>query len=246
VRVSGVLLAAGASTRFGSPKMLTPVGEDRKPLLQKVCETWLEAGVGELIVVLGKDADAIRERLGDFSYAAAADAAADSRKSGGRKPAVKGARSAPLRGQRPLTAGFRPHIPRFVQNPRWEAGMFSSVKAGLAATAANSTHIALSPADLPFLSKESIRTVLSAVASLDAGGSSLVVPTHAGRRGHPLLIPAALRSRLLSWPDSARLNQLFDEPDVTVHPLEGFDETILRDVDTPNDLFASLPSSFSF
>ena len=116
--------------------------------------------------------------------------------------------------------------------------MFSSVKAGLAATDPRSTHVALSPADLPFLSKESLQTVLSAAASLDAGGLSLVVPTHAGRRGHPLLIPAALRARVLSWPDSARLNQLFDEPDVTVHCLEGFDESILHDVDRPEDLKA--------
>jgi molybdenum cofactor cytidylyltransferase len=114
--------------------------------------------------------------------------------------------------------------------------MFSSVKVGLAATSAGSTHVALSPADLPFLSKESLRTVLSAAASLDANGTSLVVPTHGGRRGHPLLIPAALRARVLSWPDSARLNQLFEEPDVTVHHLERFDETILHDVDTPRDL----------
>lgn len=182
--------------------MLAPFGEDGKPLLRKVLETWLGSGIDEVIVVLGKDADRIRTEFGDFSYAAA----------------------------------FRPLIPRFVENSTWEVGMFSSVKAGLAATAADSTHIALSPADLPFLSKKTLRRVFSAAASLDAGGSSLVVPTHASRRGHPLLIPAALRSRLLSWPDSARLNQLFDEPDVTVHHLEGFDETILRDVDTPKDL----------
>ena len=203
MRVSGVLLAAGASTRFGSPKMLAPVPPEGIPLLRRVLETWLGSGFDEIIVVLGNDADAIREKLGGFT-------------------------------------------PRFVENPHWDAGMFSSVKAGLAATAARSTHIALSPADLPFLSKESLRRVLSAVASLDAGESSLVVPTHAGRRGHPLLIPAALRSRLLTWPESARLNQLFEEPDVTVHYLEGFDETILRDVDTPSDLLASRPSPFSF
>ncbi len=191
--------------------MLAPVGKDKKPLLRKVLETWLASGFDEIVVVLGKDAKEIRESLGDFSCAAAADQAA----------------------------------PRFVENPRWEVGMFSSVKAGLAATAADSTHVAVSPADLPFLSKKSLRRVLSAAASLDAGGSSLVVPAHAGRRGHPLLIPAALRSRLLSWPDSARLNQVFEEPDVTVHYLEGFDETILRDVDTPNDLLASRPSPFS-
>ena len=206
MRVSGVLLAAGASSRFGSPKMLAPVGGDGKLLLQKVCEAWLEAGIDDLLIVLGCDAAEIRARLEENLL---------------------------RRVNREESAA---EAVRFVENPKWEAGMFSSVKAGLAATAADSTHIAVSPADLPFLSRESLRTVLSAAASLDAGGSSLVVPTHAGRRGHPLLIPATLRSRLLSWPDSARLNQLFEEPDVTVHSLEGFDETIFRDVDTPSDL----------
>ena len=206
VRVSGVLLAAGASSRFGSPKMLAPVGEEGRPLLQRVCETWLTAGIDELLIVLGCNAADIRATLEENLI----------REEDGSVPAA-----APV---------------LFVENPTWQSGMFSSVKAGLAATAADSTHIAISPADLPFLSKESLQTLLSAAASLNAGESSLVVPTHAGRRGHPLLIPAALRSRLLSWPDSARLDQLFEQPDVTVQALEAFDETILRDVDTPSDL----------
>jgi molybdenum cofactor cytidylyltransferase len=216
VRVSGVLLAAGASSRFGSPKMLAPVPPEGTPLLRRVLETWLGSGFDEVIVVLGKDADAIRGTIEENLL----------RKVNGDESAATSV--------------------RFVENPRWDAGMFSSVKAGLAATAARSTHIAISPADLPFLSMASLRTALAAATSLDAGGSSLVVPTHAGRRGHPLLIPAALGARVLSWPDSARLNQLFDEPDVTVHYLEGFDETILRDVDTPSDLLASRPSPFHF
>jgi len=115
--------------------------------------------------------------------------------------------------------------------------MFSSVKAGLAAACPDSTHIAISPADLPFLRESSLRRLLEAVRPPEAcGPATLLVPVCGGRRGHPLLIPAGLRPRLLSWPDSARLNQLFGEPDVTVRCLEGFDETILRDVDTPADL----------
>jgi CTP:molybdopterin cytidylyltransferase MocA len=204
VFVSGVLLAAGASSRFGSPKMLAPVGEDRKPLLQKVCETWLQADMDDLLIVLGSDASDIRAKLEENLL---------------RRVSKEESAAAAV---------------RFVENPKWEAGMFSSVKAGLAATAARSTHIAISPADLPFLSKGTLRTAVDAATSLDE--HTVVVPTFHRRRGHPLLIPVALRSRLLSWPDSARLNQLFDEPDVTVHYLEGFDETILRDVDTPGDL----------
>ena len=45
VRVSGVLLAAGASTRFGSPKMLAPVRpKGGNPMLAQVIETWRDAG----------------------------------------------------------------------------------------------------------------------------------------------------------------------------------------------------------
>jgi CTP:molybdopterin cytidylyltransferase MocA len=184
--------------------MLARVGKDGKPLLQKVCETWMEAGIDDLLIVLGSDAAVIRARLEE---------------------------NLPRGVNREESAAA---AVRFVENPKWEAGMFSSVKAGVAATAARSTHVAISPADLPFLSKGTLRTVFDAAASLDE--RTVVVPTFRRRRGHPLLIPVALRPRLLSWPDSARLNQLFDEPDVTVRCLEGFDETILRDVDMPGDL----------
>ena len=210
MRVSGVLLAAGASTRFGSPKMLAPMGEEKEPLLRRVIGTWRDAGIEELIVVLGSGASDIRARFEEDLL---------------RKVNTGDSAAASV---------------RFVENPAWEAGMFSSVKAGLHATSARSTHIAISPADIPFLRESSLRTVLSAAASLDSGGLSLAVPTHAGRRGHPLLIPAALRARLLSWPDSARLNQIFTEPDVTVHGLEGFDDAILHDVDRPADLVTKI------
>jgi len=50
------------------------------------------------------------------------------------------------------------------------------------------------------------------------------------------VIPAALRSRILSWPATARLNRIFNESDVKVLHLEGFDESILHDVDRPSDL----------
>ena len=211
MRVSGVLLAAGASTRFGSPKMLAPVGENGEPLLQKISETWLRAGLDELLIVLGCGSAHIRTTL-EENLLRRVD-----------------------RDESSATSV------RFVESPTWEAGMFSSVKAGLAAASPASTHIAISPADLPFLTESSLRRLLEAVRPPEAGGpATVLVPVCRRRRGHPLLVPAALRTRLLSWPDSARLNQLFEEPDVTVQHLEGFDETILRDVDRPDDLVEGL------
>jgi molybdenum cofactor cytidylyltransferase len=241
VLVAGVLLAAGASSRFGSPKLLAAVDERGTPLIRKVLETWTNAGFEEVIVVVRPEDPAFGESSPDFYFAAAADAAADRSRSGGPNPPVKGAQSAPRSGQRPLTAGFGAPRVRFVENPRWEAGMFTSVKAGLAATAAGrSTHVAVSPADLPFLRGDSLRRVIAAAA--EVAERTLVVPTHAGRRGHPLVFPASLVPRILSWPDDRRLSDLFEEPDLSILHMDGFDEGILRDVDRVEDLSPSSTS----
>jgi CTP:molybdopterin cytidylyltransferase MocA len=220
VSVSAVLLAAGASTRFGSPKMLAPVPPAGRPMLAHVIDTWRSAGFAEIVVVLGSGGQELRketeEDLLRMSKSGSGDGARDGRPGAGD--------GAPV---------------RFVENFEWESGMFSSVRAGLAAIRPESTHAALSPADLPFLRRSSLRTVLSATNLPEADSRSLLVPVCGLRRGHPLLIPAFLVARVLSWPPDDRLNRLFAEPDVKVLQLEGFDETILLDVDRPADLAAA-------
>ncbi|HQQ78318.1 MAG TPA: nucleotidyltransferase family protein [Thermoanaerobaculia bacterium] len=221
--VSAVLLAAGASTRFGSPKMLAPVPPDGRPMLAHVVDTWRVAGFAEIVVVLGSGAREIREKTEEDLLRM--------RKSRG---------GAGARDGRP-DAGDGAAV-RFVENLDWESGMFSSVRAGLAAIRPESTHAALSPADLPFLRTSSLRAVLSATNLPEADSRTLLVPVCGLRRGHPLLIPAFLVARVLSWPADDRLNRLFAEPDVKVLPLEGFDETVLLDVDRPADLAAAVSS----
>jgi molybdenum cofactor cytidylyltransferase len=51
VNVTSVVLAAGAATRFGSPKLLAPLAG--RPLLQHVLDALAEAAPGEVVVVLG-------------------------------------------------------------------------------------------------------------------------------------------------------------------------------------------------
>ncbi len=220
VDVSGVVLAAGASTRFGSPKMLAPVPPDGRPMLAHVIDTWRGAGFAEIVVVLGSGPREIRKKTEEDLLRM--------KKSGSRAGAHDDH----------LGAGDVAPV-RFIENADWESGMFSSVRAGLAAIRPESTHAALSPADLPFLRRSSLRTVLSATDLPEADSRTLLVPVCGLRRGHPLVIPAFLVARVLSWPAGARLNRLFAEPDVKVLNLEGFDETILTDVDRPADLAAA-------
>jgi len=59
--ISALVLAAGSATRFGRTKQLEIVRG--KPLPQHAVDAALEAGVDEIVVVVGHDADAVEAAL---------------------------------------------------------------------------------------------------------------------------------------------------------------------------------------
>jgi molybdenum cofactor cytidylyltransferase len=59
--VAGVVLAAGASTRFGRNKLLLQLGGDS--LARRAAKAALEGGLDPVVVVLGHEADRIRQEL---------------------------------------------------------------------------------------------------------------------------------------------------------------------------------------
>ncbi len=121
-----------------------------------------------------------------------------------------------------------------VVNPRPEDGMLSSAQAGLSALSSGCGRIAVSPADLPGLTAPLLRRVLASLPAPSAG--HVAVPECDGRRGHPLVVPASLVPRLLSWETGRRLSDLLREEDVHVVALTGYGPEVLRDVDVPADL----------
>lgn len=60
--ISGLILGAGASQRLGQPKQLLPFG-DTTLLGWVVAQAERAAGLDELVVVLGRAADQVRERV---------------------------------------------------------------------------------------------------------------------------------------------------------------------------------------
>lgn len=60
-RSAGIVLAAGGSRRMGSPKQLLPV--DGRPLLETVVAAACASGLDEVVVVLGANAEAIRDAV---------------------------------------------------------------------------------------------------------------------------------------------------------------------------------------
>jgi molybdenum cofactor cytidylyltransferase len=55
--IAGVVLAAGLARRFGSQKLVEPIGG--VPLVRKTVDALLGATLGEIVVVLGSDAGAV-------------------------------------------------------------------------------------------------------------------------------------------------------------------------------------------
>ena len=60
--VTAVVLAAGSASRFGSVKLLAPL--NGRPVLQHVLDALDAAGVSDVVVVLGTDAEAIEAAIG--------------------------------------------------------------------------------------------------------------------------------------------------------------------------------------
>ncbi len=59
--VAAIVLAAGGSTRMGQLKQLLPV--DGQPMVRRVTQTVCAAGLAQVIVVLGAQADRVREAV---------------------------------------------------------------------------------------------------------------------------------------------------------------------------------------
>lgn len=139
---------------------------------------------------------------------------------------VLGCRAAEVRAACDLAAV------RVVENPAWEEGMLSSLRAGLAALPDSAPGVLVTLADLPGLQPATVRAVLQA---WQAAPERLVVAAHAGRRGHPVVFPRDLFPEIMrhDWPDGPRgLRRAHAAREL---PVAVDDPGCLRDIDDPED-----------
>lgn len=149
-QVAGLLLAAGGGRRLGGrPKAL--LSHRGRPLVEHAVGVLRAGGCTRVHVVLGADADVVRER-------------------------------ASLPGC------------VLVDNPDWEEGMGSSLRAGLDSLARTEARAVLvSLVDQPGIGPDAVARVLAAYISAD----SLASASYDGVRGHPVLFGA------VHWPGIA-------------------------------------------
>ena len=91
--------------------------------------------------------------------------------------------------------------------------------------------------DQPSICKKTINTLLDHYATNDKG---ILIPTHKGRRGHPLLIASHYRNEILTHYDDIGLRGLLQAHPEDIATLPINTPTILQDIDTPKDYQAAL------
>jgi 4-nitrophenyl phosphatase len=186
-RFAAIILAAGASTRFGQPKQLLDWGG--VPLVAHAADEALAAGLVPVVVVLGCEAESVGAAV----------------------------------GERPVQVAM---------SWRWEEGLSTSVRAGLAALPPEAEAAILMQCDQPLLTASLLQAM---VDRFEETGAAVVHPAHAGRRGTPTLFARRL------FPELAALEgDVGGRAVVAAHPgeaatVEVIDPDVLADIDTPAD-----------
>lgn len=131
----------------------------------------------------------------------------------------------------PLAQWRPPPGVELVANPRPELGMLSSVQAGWQALlAAPPEVLVVCPGDQPGLRPETVKQLL-AVQRTHGG---IVVPSHRGKRGHPLLVPRRWALRIPELDHQIGLRELLVLGAAEVHRVAVEDPGAVADVDTPD------------
>lgn len=122
-------------------------------------------------------------------------------------------------------------------NPTWPSGQSDSLRRGLAAllSRAPGAPVLVLTVDRPHLAPA---TVVALATAARASPSQIWQPSHAGRRGHPIVYPAALLPILAALPPDQTPRDLLARPDVAVlrRTLAVDDPAVLDNIDLPADL----------
>jgi molybdenum cofactor cytidylyltransferase len=196
--VTGLLLAAGRSSRMRGPNKLVHL-LDGRPLVAHTEQILAAAPVDERLVILGHEAERVRAALTDAA--------------------------------------------RCIVNPDYASGMTSSIQAGVRAASPRANGYLLLLGDMPFVQGATVAAVVRAFREEESRWpGSIVVPTHAGKRGHPVLFSRQYREGILRHTEPEGCRALLGKHAGRVVSVAVDDAGILRDLDTP-DQFEGLSAS---
>jgi len=120
-----------------------------------------------------------------------------------------------------------------VHNERYAEGQMSSVHCGLEALSGACEGVMICLADQPLLTPEDIDALIEAFGRRQQG--SILVPTHRGRRGNPIVLAYAHRDEILGGGRDLGCKRLIERNPELVTRLEMETDHVVFDLDTPDD-----------
>jgi molybdenum cofactor cytidylyltransferase len=139
---------------------------------------------------------------------------------------VAGHRAAELA---PIAEVMGAHV---IENPQYETGMLSSIKAGIASLPETQEAFFILPVDVPLVRRQSVRDLLGVWGN---GKQKILYPTFLDQRGHPPLISTELARQILSWDGDGGLRSFLMRHESDAAGVPVADEYVLFDMDTPGD-----------
>jgi molybdenum cofactor cytidylyltransferase len=112
-----------------------------------------------------------------------------------------------------------------IENTRYSAGMFSSIKIGTAEVRSKRFFIALG--DMPLVESSIYRTLLEYTCA------PVVIPKFRGKKGHPVLLSHEVAERILTAPETETLRDILASFATLAVPVQS--ACILKDIDTTVD-----------
>ncbi|MFY9606999.1 MAG: nucleotidyltransferase family protein [Blastocatellia bacterium] len=143
---------------------------------------------------------------------------------------VTGHREADVRS----ALGSRPV--RFAHNPDYRSGMTSSIRRGVSALSDQAHACLVALVDQPQIGTNVFNRVIEEYLTQ---GPLIVVPTYAGRRGHPIVLDLKLKAEILQTDPNQGLRQVVNAHRDHTVSVEVHSQTVLFDFDTPEDYSAA-------
>jgi molybdenum cofactor cytidylyltransferase len=188
-----IILAAGFSKRFGRNKMLEKIG--CSTIIERVVKSGVSSKADEVIVVLGHDAEKIRDEIKNFAC-------------------------------------------RLVFNKDYEKGQSYSVKKGVNLVKDYAEAVMILPGDVALITPNSINMVVEEYRKCK---SPIVVASHQGRLGHPILFDRSLLKEIMEINEETNgLKAVINRHKDSIRKVETYSAEVLIDIDTEEDLKKAL------